>query len=216
MHESSSYPAPASGNITKDNLLRKIWTEPQATLRYILARCPDEYVMRLFVLGGITRAVGRAISQHPGHQMSAAGSLIFAIIGGSISGVVTYTAYAWGMSLTGDWLGGKASSDQCKTVIAWASVPTIASLVLLLPTLAVLGGEGPSLPRLPNAMLLGCGLIQIVLGGWSTIILLKGVALIQGFSLGRSLVNVLLPGVLLLAGILGMVGLVNGLEHFSQ
>ncbi|MGI4864517.1 MAG: YIP1 family protein [Janthinobacterium lividum] len=215
MRESSSYPTSESGNSTKANLLRKVWTEPQATLRYSLAKCPDEYVTRLFVLGGITRAVGRAIAHYPGHQMSAAASLIFAIIGGSISGVITYTAYAWGMSLAGSWLGGEASSDQFKTVIGWALVPTIASL-LLLPTLAVLGGEGPSLPLLPNALLLGCGLVQIVLGGWSTIILLKGVALVQGFRLGRSLVNVLLPGALLLIVILGVASLVDGLAYFSQ
>lgn len=204
MQESSPYLSPESGNITKANLLRKIWLEPQATLRYVLARCPDEYVTRLFILGGIARAVGRAAGHYPGSKLSVAASLVFALVGGSISGMVTYTAYAWAMRLLGGWLGGKASSNQFKTVLGWALVPAATALLLLLPALAIQSGELPipKLTWLPNTLLIGCGLAEIVLGSWSTIILVQGVALIQGFTLSRALANVLLPGTVLLGTIL--------------
>jgi hypothetical protein len=55
-------------------------------------------------------------------------SLILAIIGGSISGIITYTGYSWGMSLIGGWLGGRATNDQFKIVLGWALVPSIATL----------------------------------------------------------------------------------------
>ncbi|MGI4762116.1 MAG: YIP1 family protein [Janthinobacterium lividum] len=204
MHKVLPYSPPDNGGINRTNLFRKIWTEPRATLSYILANQVDEHVSLLFVLGGITRAIGRAITQYPTNKMGGATTLILAIVGGSISGMITYTGYAWGMSLMGGWLGGKASSDQLKTVIGWALVPTIATLLLLIPTLAVLSDEvsGMAGPLLPNSLALACALLQIGLGIWSTVILLKGVALVQEFTIGRSLVNVLLPGALLIGLIL--------------
>ncbi|RZL13325.1 MAG: hypothetical protein EOO62_08440 [Hymenobacter sp.] len=204
MHEILPYSPPNNGGVNRTNLFRKIWTKPQATLTYILANRVDEHVSMLFVLGGITRAVGRAITQYPTNKMGGALTLILAIVGGSISGMITYTGYAWGMSLIGGWLGGKASSGQLKTVLGWALLPTIATLLLLIPTLAALSGEIPGLagPLLFGPLAMACALLQIGLGVWSTIILLTGVALVQEFTIGRSLANVLLPGVVLVGLIL--------------
>lgn len=202
MHNVLPYSPPENGGINRTNIFRKIWTEPRATLRYILTNHVDEHVSLLFVLGGIARAVGRAIAQYPTHKMGGAAALVFAIVGGSISGIITYTGYAWGMSLAGGWLGGKATTDQFKMVLGWALVPTIATLLLSIPTLAVLSGEAASTPLLTHALLAGCGLVQLGLGLWATIILLKGVTLIQDFTIGRALANVLIPGALVVGLVL--------------
>ena len=202
MHEVLPYSPPDNGGINRTNLFRKIWTEPGATLSYILANRIDEHVSLLFVLGGIVRAVGRAIAQHPTHKMSGAAALVLAIIGGSISGIITYTGYSWGMSLIGGWLGGRATNDQFKIVLGWALVPSIATLAFLIPALSVLGGEFASTPLLANVLLIGCGLAQIGLGIWSSIILIKGVVLIQNFGVGRALANVVLPGAVVIGLIL--------------
>jgi hypothetical protein len=204
MHEILPYSPPDNGGINKTNLLRKIWTEPQATLSYILANHIDEHVSLFFVLGGIARAVARAVAQYPNHKMGASAALIFALIGGSISGIITYTAYSWGMNLIGSWLGGKATNDQFKMVLGWALVPSIATLLFLIPALAALGGEFASTPLLTDTLLAACGLAQIGLGIWASVLLIKGVIIIQGFSLGRSLANVVLPG----AVVIGLVLLI--------
>jgi hypothetical protein len=204
MHEVLPYSPPNNSGINRTNLFRKIWTKPRATLSYILVNRVDEHVSMLFVLGGITRAVGRAITQYPTNKMGGALTLILAIIGGSISGMITYTSYAWGMSLIGGWLGGKASIDQLKTVLGWALVPTITTLLLLIPTLAALSGEVPGVagPLLSSPLAVVCAFLQMGLGIWSTVILLKGIALIQKFTIGKSLANVLLPGAVLIGLIL--------------
>ena len=162
----------------------------------------------LFVLGGIARAVGRAAS-HPASKTNAAGLLLLAVVGGSISGIMTYTIYAWGLSLTGRWLGGKASTAQFKTVLGWALVPLISSLALLIPTLAVLGGEAPMLPISlpPSALVIGCGVLQLVLSTWSVTILLQGITLIQPFGIGKALLNMLLPGGLVIGAFLAFTAL---------
>lgn len=205
MHEVLPYSPPDNGGINKTNLLRKIWTKPRATLAYLLDKHIDEHVSLFFVLGGIARAVVRATAQyaaHSTHKMSISAALLFAIIGGSISGIMTYTGYSWGMSLIGSWLGGRATNNEFKIVLGWALVPSIATLAFLIPALAVLNSEFASTPLLANTLLTGCGLAQIGLGIWSSIILIKGVVLIQNFGIGRALANVVLPGAVVIGLIL--------------
>lgn len=197
MHEVLPYSPPNNGGIDKTNLLRKIWTNPRATLTYLLDRQIDEHVSLFFVLGGIARAVARVATQYatqPTHKMGVSAALLLAVMGGSISGIITYTGYSWGMSLVGGWLGGKATHDQFKIVLGWALVPGIATLLFLLPALSALNGEFASSPLLVQTLLAGCGLAQLGLGVWSSIILIEGVVLIQNFGVGRALANVVLPG----------------------
>lgn len=205
MHEVLPYSPPDNGGINKTNLLRKIWTKPQATLTYLLDRHIDEHISLLFVLGGIARAVARVAAQYytpSTHKMGVSASLLLAVIGGSISGIITYTGYSWGMSLVGGWLGGKAVNDQFKIVLGWALVPSIATLIFLFPALSALNGEFANSPLLVHTLLAGCGFAQLGLGIWSSIILIKGVMLIQNFDLGRALANVLLPGAVVIGAIL--------------
>ncbi|GAA4502016.1 hypothetical protein GCM10023172_24720 [Hymenobacter ginsengisoli] len=205
MHEVLPYSPPDNDGVNKTNLLRKIWSKPRATLAYVLDKHIDEHVSLFFVLGGIARAVARVTAQYssqPTHKMGLSTSLILAIIGGSISGIVTYIGYSWGLSLIGGWLGGRATNDQFKIVLGWALVPSITTLVFLFPALCVLNGEFTSTPLLADTLLASCGLAQIGLGIWSSVILIKGVILIQNFSIGRAMANVLLPGAVLIGLIL--------------
>jgi hypothetical protein len=203
---------PDSAGVNEHNLLLKIWTVPQATLRFILARCPDRHLTVLLILGGAVRALDRVIGRHGAGKQVAANGLTIGIIFGTLSGWLTYYCYAWGLSLTGNWLGGRATTDQLRTVLAWALVPSVASLALLLPQVAVL--EDASFRREYGAyfidgssVLLLCQIGQLALSIWSVVILLKGIALVQGFGMGKSVLNMLLPGTLIVVIILLIVTL---------
>lgn len=193
--------------INEHNLLLKIWTAPQATLKFILAKCPDKHLTVLLILGGAVRALDRVASQYEAKGQAVVDGLTIGIFFGTLSGWLTYYCYAWGLSLTGDWLGGKADTAQLRTIVAWALLPSIASLVLLLPQVAIL--EDDSFRREyavyfveDSKVLLLCRLGQLLLNAWSVIILSKGIALAQGFSFGKSILNMLLPGTLLVLFIL--------------
>lgn len=212
MHEVLPYSESNYAGISKRKLLTSIWRRPQATLAFILAKCPDDYISVLFFLGGIARAMERAISQQRSDKMDVGTMLLLAIVMGSISGWITSSMYAWGMTIVGRWLGGIADNDKFRTVLAWAQVPSIAGLLLLWPALVLLKDESfrevrLAYPLLTSSILPLLLLAKIVLGSWSVAILLKGVALIQGFSPARALVNILLPGSLVVAFILLIAGL---------
>ncbi|RZJ85874.1 MAG: hypothetical protein EOO60_14200, partial [Hymenobacter sp.] len=187
--------------VNEHNLLRKIWTVPQVTLSFILAKCPDKYLTVLLVLGGAVRALDRVVRQHDANKQVVTNRITIGVILGTLSGWLTYYCYAWGLSLTGSWLGGRATTDQLRTVLAWALVPSVASLALLLPQVAM--SEDGSFRREYGAyfvegssVIMLCWIGQVVLSTWSVIILLKGIALVQGFGLGKSILNMLLPGTL--------------------
>jgi hypothetical protein len=196
--------------ISEDTLLSKLWTQPKATLTYILGYCPDKYLSVLFMLGGIVRALDRASSKHEGDHFSTAGIIALAVIGGSISGWISYSLYAWGMRVAGNWLGGRASTEEFKTITAWSLVPSIVGLLFLIPEVAILGDslfkrnqEVASL--LESSILTMCALGEAALAIWSFVLLVKGTQIIQDFSVGRALANIVLPAIVVIVPILLLV-----------
>jgi hypothetical protein len=215
MHKVLPYSENDYAGISKRKLLVSIWLRPQDTLAFILAKYPADYISILFFLGGIARAIERAISQQQSDRANITTALLLAIVMGSISGWITSSIYAWGMTIVGRWLGGIDDNDKFRTVLAWAQVPSIAGLLLLWPALVFLKDASfrevrLAYPPLTSSILPMLLLAKIVLGGWSIVIFLKGVALIQGFSSARALVNILLPGSLVVAFILLIAGLLQG------
>lgn len=195
MHKVLSFSADKHEGITKPRLLVSIWRKPQATLAFILARCPDERVSVLFLLGGVARALARAIVQQHG-KMDAGTILLLAVVMGGISGWITSSLYTWGLAIVGRWLGGAAGSERLKTVVAWAQVPVVAGLLLLWPALVFLKDASflklrLAYPLLTSSVLPILFVAKVVLGSWSVAILLQGITLVQGFDMGRALVNML-------------------------
>lgn len=193
--------------ISEDILLSKLWTQPRATLKYILGYCPDKYMSVLLMLGGIVRAIDQASNKHQGDHLSTAAILVLAVIGGSISGWISYSIYAWSLRVAGNWLGGRASTDEFKTIVAWSLVPTIIGLIFLIPEIAILGdslfkSKQETTSVVEDSILKICNLGSLVLGIWSFVLLVKGTQLIQDFSVGRALTNIVLPIIVIVVPIL--------------
>ena len=213
MSENVTNSGPENIRINKRNLFINLWLHPKTTLRFILTNCPNAHVTQLLMLGGIARAVGRIDYERPHDASSISSALLLAVLVGGLFGWFTYYAYAWGLSLSGQWLGGRASFNVCKTVIAWALVPTIVSLV---PMLLVLDMHGDDSFRrevvrisLSNETLTYLLVIlELILAVWAVSILLVGVRLVQGFSMVRAVANILFPGVAILV-LIGSISLLR-------
>lgn len=201
-------------DINSTNLLSKIWVKPKQTLEYILKKDPDKYVTLFLVLGGMVKAIDRASVKNMGDNMSTLGVLAIAIATGGLFGWISYYIYAWGMSVTGNWLKGYSEPKEFRTVLAWALVPTICSLILIAPQIAVFGDDlfrsTPVNDSTFHSVMMGIfGILEVTLGVWSLVILVKGVALIQKFSIGKSILNIFLPGLVIIVPIILIAFLVN-------
>ena len=184
--------------INDENLFRYIWFKPTETLRYIVENCPEKHVSLLLVLGGIVNVIGKASSKNMGDTMSTTSVLAICIIFGALFGWISYFIYAWGLSATGKWLNGNSESSEFKTLIAWALIPSICTLILLIPEPIILGddlfkSQKLNHSSLNNTSLIFFGVLEIILGVWSIVLLVKGISLIQNFGIGKSILNCSLP-----------------------
>ena len=185
-------------DVNPNQLIYSIWSRPKITLEYVLEKCPKKYVFVFLVLGGIVRAINRASDRGMGDTMSTAGVLTLSIVIGGLIGWMFYYIYAWALSFTGNWLNGKADPETFRTIIAWSLVPTITTLILLIPELLIIGdqlfkSEFTFLTTFQSVAMIGFGLIELALWIWSLVILVIGIKIIQGFTTGKAIFNIILP-----------------------
>ena len=191
---------PEDSDINENNLLITIWHKPSATLRFILENCPEKYVLGLLLISSIVSSMGNA-AVNDDTPLPFIGMLFLAMIFGGTIGLALVLIFAWLMSVSGRILGGKANPLEFRTILAWSSVPQIATVVLILPTLIIYGEGISSFEIFGTYMVDGfflvmVGLIQLVLWIWSIVILVKGIMIIQNFGVGLALVNLILPAIL--------------------
>ena len=107
---------------------------------------------------------------------------------------------AWLIRMTGLWLGGRASITSIQTAIAWCHLPiaivAILGLVLMLVSMFLLAPMDPwDEPLSWNqsaaiaTVFWTMFAIQTALIGWSLVILINGLAAVQGYSIWRAALN---------------------------
>jgi len=189
--------------ITEKNLISQIWLRPTDTLNFIINNCPEKYVTILIVLGGLINSLDKAFTKSSNADKTLIEVLPIAIIIGLLFGWITYYIYAYALSIAGEWMGGKSQPKDFRTIIGWALIPLISTLILLIPQILIFGDDllledYDNESAIMTMTYLGFILLELILGIWSLIIFIKGVMIIQGFGLGKSIVNMIMPGLLIL------------------
>lgn len=213
MNHEVNYPKHLQNDINNTNLFIKIWTKPTETLVYIFKNCPEKYLMLLFAFGGIVKSLERTSSKTENEFISII-QIGISVFFGALFGWATYYFYAWILNITGEWLNGKAQPKKFRTVIAWSLIPTICSIIVLFPEVIVFKSdlfENSTLVdnHLNGTLITFFLIVKITLAIWSFFILVKGVSLIQGFSISKSILNLILPIALIAIPILLFLFLFN-------
>ena len=200
-----------NSDIDESTLLKDIWLRPTETLAYILKNCPEKYLTIFFVFGGIASSINRASNRDMGDTLSTTYVLIGAIIGGGLFGWISYYIYAWALSETGKWLDGRTKAITFRTIIGWSLIPSILGLVFLLPQILIFGDDlFRSVPEIDTTLTdtawVVFAIINLILGIWSMFIMVKGIVLVQDFTTGKAILNMILP-VLVILGIILILGL---------
>jgi len=175
-----------------------MWTQPRATMRQILDTNPDRLVHVLMVIGGIVGALTRAASRNAGDEMSL--GVLWSVYGvvGAIGGLVTLYIGGGILTWSGSWLGGRGNFQQIRAALAWAQVPVVWALILLVIELAVFGQEmytskAPTIESNPG-LVVTLMLIEVIVAIWGLVILVKCLAEAHGFSDTKALGSIILAG----------------------
>jgi hypothetical protein len=96
-------------------------------------------------------------------------------------------------AITGRWLGGGATAEECRAAIGWSALPQIAALALWVPALAILGDEAffKGTQVLTDSVALFATFVAVVvvwsaLQLWSAVLRWKCLGEAHGFSAWRA------------------------------
>ncbi len=203
-------------NLTIQEVFTEIWTKPRYVFKFINDTHYEKYMTLLLVLAGISRAFDRASTNNFGDNLPLWAILGVCIILGGLLGWVSYYIFAALISWTGSWLGGKGDSTSILRVIAYAMVPSILGLLMLIPQIGIYGvemfkagGDIASAGLILNILFYGTMYIEFILAIWTIVLFIVGVSEVQEFSILKSILNLLLPILLFVVPMILLVLIIN-------
>ncbi|MCB0661657.1 MAG: YIP1 family protein [Saprospiraceae bacterium] len=202
---------------TDEQIFTQIWTRPRPVLEYIHRNQYNKYRNILLVLLGISSAFDRAAMRSAGDNVELIVIIVTCIVGGGLFGWISYYIYAGLLSWTGKWLKGEADTSQIYLILAYASIPGIVSLVFLIPQIAILGNgvfqantELVTSNLIEEIIFYGAEILEFLLALYSIVLSVIGVSVAQNFPIGKAILNVLLPILIIVLPLALIIGIFTG------
>ncbi len=201
-------------NVDPNKLWLSIWYRPKPTFEYILAKEPTKYVNLLFIINGGILGIDQISAWMLGDRYSLFMLFLIAIPLGALVGLVFNYLNAWVVSATGKWLGGTADAEQCRAVMAWSIIPTVATLFFLLPKIILLGdglftSNDWKNPEYGDTIWYTFNTLETLLGIWGFVLLLIGIKAAQKFGWGMTILNWFLSAIIIAIPIMIIVFMIT-------
>jgi hypothetical protein len=147
-----------------------------------------------------------------GDDLSLWGIIGICVVFGGLLGWLSYYFYAALVSWTGKWLNGQGNTTSILRILSYAMLPSIIALIFLVPQIGVYGveifkeeGDITSAGLLSNIFVYGSIFLEFVLGVWTIVFSVIGVSEVQKLPIGKSILNILLPVIVIAVPILILV-----------
>ncbi len=181
-----------------------MWWRPQATIREIVSRDPTSHVLPLAAISGIAYSLTSLVNLNQFHWLAI---VVLAVAAGPLFGILGLYINAALMAWTGRLLRGHATQRTLRAAIAWSSVPAIIIAPLLVTSILILGQ--PFLSEYAaasgeTAVVSSIIIIVALLSLWEFILDVRTVGAVQNFGVLRSLANLFLPLLVIVAAALLM------------
>lgn len=203
--------------LTDKEVFTKIWFKPRMVFKFINDNYYEKYFIVLLVLAGISNAFSRSFNKSLGDDLSLTALLAVCIFLGGLFGWIGYYFYAALLSWTGKWLNGKGNTNTFLRMSAYASLPTIFVLILLIPQLILFGDTlfKSDIDIYNNGLFTVIvyyiiALFELIMGIWSIVFFIIGISEVQKFSIGKSILNLILPILIIIVPIMLIAFLVAG------
>jgi hypothetical protein len=202
-----------------------IWTSPRVTIREILDTDPGKLFLPLAATYGVVYSFHRVLKHEVdlSTEVPVFGVLLANVVFGAIFGIGIFFFLSYLLAGFGRLFGGKPSSRAARTVLAWASMPYVPLLVVILPLMMVAGdtmirySERDICRGAAGAGLQIAGLIYFCARGvmeiWSLVLAVVGLSEAFGISVERSFLLLVLAGAVRIALTVGTLYLLwtNGI-----
>ena len=190
--------------LTERDIFTRIWVEPRIVFRYVNENNYNKHVIPLLILAGLNKAMDTASRKNMGDHNSLPYILGYCAFG-ALLWWTFYYIYAALLRWTGQWLNGKGTTKSLVRMFAYSSIPSVIGLIIFLPSLFVFGVEmftaendlsdaNMFLTIFYYASLIVPSLFSI----WSVVVAVIGISEIQKISIGKSILNLVLPALAIL------------------
>ncbi|WP_426091136.1 Yip1 family protein [Flavobacterium sp. DSR3-2] len=210
---------PERTKISEKDIFLKLLTSPREAFKFINDYKYEKHLYILLFLAGMVRTFDRASMKNMGDNYSIWTIIAICVIFGGLFGWITYYIFSALISWTGSWMNGKGNTESILRVFAYAFFPSIFILILLIPQIAIYGNELfksdndlYNLVSIESIVLYIMLFIEFALGIWSLVLCVIGISEVQKLSIGKSILNLLLPAILFVFIILILVLLFQAID----
>lgn len=176
-----------------------MWASPRKTIRALVDFKPNYGVFYLASLFAFQDLLYSANWWSLGTKFSPLSIFLGSLVFCPFLGLVWIYFAGWIFHFTGRWLHGKAPASHLRAALAWSKVPVSLNLLAWLGVLFfgahsafILDGSRDS-GFFSSIFLI---FISLISGIWSFVLLVQSIREIQHFSLGHSIINVVMGWVI--------------------
>jgi hypothetical protein len=203
-------------HLTDKQVFTEIWTNPRMVFKYINENRYEKYMTALLFLAGVSSSINRATLKNMGDKSELLSIIGLSIVLGGLFGWISYYLYSAMLSWTGKWLDGQGDTKSILRVLSHAMLPSIVSILFLIPQIGVYGneifksnGDISSAGIISNILVYSCMAIDAVLGIWTMVLCVLAISEVQKLSIGKSILNLLLPILIIVVPLLLFVLIVQ-------
>lgn len=186
----------------------QIWTNTRTTIRELVDLNPKKCLWLLSWIYGFPLLLQLAQNCSLGESYSAGAIVLGCAILALGIGLLGINIISGLLYWVGTWIGGKGSFNHVRTAVLWSNVPNTFNVVIWIGMLLVFGTSlftrtfsETYFTGMQLGFVFGAFLVQTVVSIWGFVILLKGLSEVQGFSVWKALLNVLIPFFMVFIGL---------------
>lgn len=194
-----------SAGLKGTNPWASVWVSPRTTIGNIVKYNPNYFLWVLAGLNGLPLLLHIAQNMLLGQRYSILVILAVAIILAFVVGIINITIGSFFCWITGKWMGGKSDFVNVRTAVAWSNAPNLVTAILWLSLVVIFqrhffdGQYVNTTLAWQQTLLVATGVIQLAVSIWTLVILVAGISKVQGFSIWKAILNVLLSILLFIA-----------------
>ena len=188
------------------NPWKNMWTKPKNTIRSIVNYNPNYRIWVLSFLYGFVTLISLAQKFSLGFSLNTYIIIAFSIIFAPIIGYVIFSFFAYVVFFTGKWLKGESKYIEVRSAIAWSNILMIVNVIFWLLLFIIFQGKlfqsFPISYQLTNnetVFLFVILFLQMVASIWTIVLYVNTLAEVQKFSLAKSILNILVATIILIA-----------------
>ncbi len=181
-----------------------ILTAPRQTIREIASTNPNRSIWVLALIHGVCSLMNVFQSLEAGQAMQTAGLLILVVLLAPFWGYLNFSIWSALTLWVGKILGGQGTFQTLRASYAWSTVPLLINIPLWLLMLALFGhqlfvnfSDTTQVPQSTVALLFGVLALKVIAAIWSLVIYIITLAEVQNFGIFKSIINMILAGILL-------------------